>query len=73
MKLKLIENWKQSFKFSSMQLNGFAAVCDAVVTIVYMTSEQFPIEPLHYLCLRLGLTLAAMVARLVAQNIELKE
>lgn len=64
----LIENWRHSWRFSSMQLNLFAIVCDGLFIVVAVLNESFYIHPVVYAVLRLVLTLLAMGARLIRQE-----
>lgn len=65
---KLIDNWRHSWRFTSMQLNLFAIVCDGLFIVVAVLNESFYIHPVVYAVLRVLLTLAAMGARLVRQE-----
>lgn len=66
--MKLIDNWKSSWKFSSMQLLFFATVCDIVAVGALIIDDKFPIDPTAYVLLRLAMTILSMGARLVAQQ-----
>ena len=66
--MKLIDNWRHSWKFSSMQLLLFATMCDIVAIGALVLDEKFPINPVLYVALRLFMTVASMLARLVAQK-----
>lgn len=66
--MKLIDNWRHSWKFSSIQLLLFATVCDVVAVAALVIDEKFPINPMVYVLLRLAMTVGSMVARLVAQK-----
>lgn len=68
--MKLIPNWRSSWKFSSIQLLSFALICDVVATLAYIIDEKFPVDPLIYVLFRLAMTVFSMVARLVAQSTE---
>lgn len=66
--LKLIDNWRSAHRFTSMQLQAFAGVCDVVLAGVVIVHQQFPFNPLWYVLGRLVLTAAGMGARLIAQQ-----
>ena len=66
--MKLIEKWKESHKFYSMQLLYFATISDIIMAGIVIIDQKFPFNPLWYVGIRLTLTLASMVARLVAQK-----
>lgn len=68
--MKLIPNWRSSWKFSSIQLLSFALICDVVATLAFIIDEKFPVDPLIYVLFRLAMTVLSMVARLVAQSTE---
>lgn len=68
--MKLIPNWRSSWKFSSIQLLSFALICDVVATLAFIVDEKFPVDPLIYVLFRLTMTVLSMVARLVAQSTE---
>ena len=68
--MKLIPNWRSSWKFSSIQLLSFALICDVVATLAFIVDEKFPVDPLIYVLFRLVMTVFSMVARLVAQSTE---
>ena len=68
--MKLIPNWRSSWKFSSIQLLSFALICDVVATLAFIVDEKFPVDPLIYVLFRLVMTVLSMVARLVAQSTE---
>ena len=68
--MKLIPNWRRSWKFSSIQLLSFALICDVVATLAFIVDEKFPVDPLIYVLFRLAMTVLSMVARLVAQSTE---
>lgn len=68
--MKLIPNWRSSWKFSSIQLLSFALICDVVATLAFIVDEKFPVDPLIYVLFRLAMTVLSMVARLVAQSTE---
>lgn len=67
--MKLIANWRQSWKFSSIQLLLFATICDVVAVAALVIDEKFPVDPMVYVLLRLVMTVGSMVARLVAQKV----
>lgn len=66
--MKLIDKWKESNKLYSMQLLYFATICDIIMACIVIIDQRFPFNPLWYVGIRLTLTLASMVARLVAQK-----
>ena len=66
--MKLIDKWRESHKLYSMQLMYFATICDIIMACIVIIDQRFPFEPLWYVGIRLALTLASMVARLVAQK-----
>ena len=68
--VQLISNWRQAHRFSSMQLQAFAALCDIILAGVVIIDQRFPFDPLWYVLARLALTAAGMVARLVAQQVK---
>ena len=68
--MKLIPNWRSSWKFSSIQLLSFALICDVATTFAFIIDEKFPVDPLVYVLFRLVMTVLSMVARLVAQSNE---
>ena len=51
-----------------MQLLYFATICDIIMACIVIIDQKFPFNPLWYVGIRLTLTLASMVARLVAQK-----
>lgn len=65
--MKLIDNWKKAHRLYSIQLGYFATICDIAAVAVTIVDDKFPVNPLWYVVLRLGLTVASMVARLLAQ------
>ena len=66
--MKLIQNWRKAHKMRSMQLNALALTCDGAFIGVAVWYESFPMPVLVYAGLRMVLTVAATVARLVAQE-----
>ena len=66
--MKLISNWRKAHKLSSVQLNAVALTCDGAFIGVAVWYETFPMPVLMYAGLRMGLTVASTVARLVAQE-----
>lgn len=68
--VQLISNWRQAHRFSSMQLQGFAALCDIILAGVVIVDQRFPFDPLWYVLARLVLTAAGMGARLIAQQVK---
>lgn len=66
--MKLIQNWRKAHKMSSLQLNAVALMCDGAFIGVAVWYETFPMPVLMYAGLRMVLTVAATVARLVAQE-----
>lgn len=67
--IRLIDNWRQAHRFSSMQLQAFAVLCDLVLAAVVIIDQRFPFDPLWYVLARLVLTAAGMGARLIAQQV----
>lgn len=65
--MKLISDWKKAHRLYSIQLGYFATMCDIAMTAIVIIDDKFPFNPLWYVGLRLGLTVASMVARLLAQ------
>ena len=53
---------------SSMQLNAIALMCDGAFIGLAVWYESFPMPVLMYAGLRMGLTVASTMARLVAQE-----
>ena len=68
--MKLIPNWRSSWKFSSIQLLSFALICDVVATLAFIVDEKFPVDPLIYVLFRLAMTVFSVVAPLVGQSTE---
>lgn len=68
--IRLIDNWRQAHRFSSMQLQAFAVLCDLVLAGVVIVDQRFPFDPLWYVLARLALTAAGMGARLIAQRVK---
>lgn len=68
--IRLIDNWRQAHRFSSMQLQAFAVLCDLVLAGVVIVDQRFPFDPLWYVLARLVLTAAGMGARLIAQQVK---
>ena len=66
--MKLISNWRKAHKMSSVQLNAIALTCDGAFIGVAVWHETFPIPVLMYAGLRMALTVASTVARLIAQE-----
>ena len=66
--MQLIDNARHWWRLTSMQLNIFALACDGAFIGVAVWYESFPTSPLLYAGLRMGLTVASTVARLVAQE-----
>ena len=66
--MKLIQNWRKAHKMSSIQLNAVALTCDGAFIGVAVWYESFPMPVLMYAGLRMVLTVAATMARLVAQE-----
>lgn len=66
--MKLISNWRKAHKMSSVQLNAIALMCDGAFIGVAVWYETFPMPVLMYAGLRMALTVASTVARLVAQE-----
>lgn len=66
--MKLIQNWKHAYRYSSMQLLMFAMFMDLGVTTLILIDTKFPFNPVWYVVLRLVLTGLAMGARLIAQQ-----
>jgi uncharacterized membrane protein YjdF len=68
--VRLIDNWRQAHRFSSMRLQAFAGLCDIVLAAVVIVDQRFPFDPLWYVLARLALTAAGMGARLIAQQVK---
>lgn len=68
--IKPIDNWREAHRFSSMQLNAFAVLCDLVLAGIVIVDQRFPFDPLWYVLARLVLTTAGMGARLIAQQVK---
>ena len=66
--MELISNWRKAHKLSSVQLNAVALTCDGAFIGVAVWYETFPMPVLMYAGLRMALTVASTVARLVAQE-----
>lgn len=66
--MKLIQNWRKAHRMSSLQLNAVALMCDGAFIGVAVWYETFPMPVLMYAGLRMGLTVASTVARLIAQE-----
>ena len=66
--MKLVSNWRKAHKMSSVQLNAVALTCDGAFIGVAVWYESFPMPVLMYAGLRMALTVASTVARLVAQE-----
>lgn len=66
--MKLIPNWKSAFKLSSVQLGALAVGCDAAFVIVSVIDEKWPMNPIWYAGIRMALTIASMLARIVRQD-----
>ena len=66
--MKLISNWRKAHKMSSVQLNAVALTCDGAFIGVEVWYETFPMPVLMYAGLRMALTVASTVARLIAQE-----
>ncbi len=66
--MKLIDNWKSAWRFSSMQLQLVATLADIAMACLVVVNTSFPFNPLWYVVLRLALTLTSMGARLIAQQ-----
>ena len=66
--VQLISNWRSAHRFTSMQIQAFAVMCDIGLAGMVIVDQRFPIDPLWYVLGRLALTAASMGARLVAQQ-----
>lgn len=66
--MKLIDNWRSAWRFSSMQLQLAATICDIIMACLVIMNASFPFNPLWYVVLRMGLTVTSMGARLIAQQ-----
>lgn len=66
--MKLIDNWKSAWKFSSLQLQLVATLGDIAMACLVIINASFPFNPLWYVILRLALTITSMGARLIAQQ-----
>uniref|UniRef100_UPI0031D41AFF DUF7940 domain-containing protein n=1 Tax=Klebsiella sp. TaxID=576 RepID=UPI0031D41AFF len=65
---ELIDNWRQGLKFTSVQLNLAALVCDGLFILVAVWNESLPMNPIIYAVLRLLLTVLSTVARFIKQR-----
>lgn len=65
---ELIDNWRQGLKFTSVQLNLAALVCDGLFILVAVLNESWPMNPIIYAVLRLLLTVLSTVARFIKQR-----
>jgi hypothetical protein len=68
--IRLIDNWREAHRFSSMRLHAFAGACDIVLAGVVIVDQRFPFDPLWYALARLALTAAGMGARLIAKQVK---
>ena len=67
--MQLIDNAHHWWRLTSVQLNIFALACDGAFIAVAVWYESFPMPPLVYAGFRMGLTVAATVARMVRQRL----
>ena len=67
--MQLIDNARHWWRLTSVQLNIFALTCDGTFIGVAVWYESFPMSPLLYAGLRMALTVAATVARMVRQRL----
>ena len=67
--MQLIGNARHWWRLTSVQLNIFALACDGAFIAAAVWYESFPMSPLVYAGLRMGLTVAATVARMVCQRL----
>lgn len=67
--LRLIDNWRHGRRFTSIQLNMLAVVCDGAFVGMAVWYESFPMSPILYALLRMGLTVVATVARFIKQRL----
>lgn len=67
-KVKPIDNWRQGWRFSSVQLLAVAVLCDTLVAAIVIVGESWPVSPLWYVWGRLGLTVVSMAARFISQE-----
>ena len=67
--MQLIDNARNWWRLTSVQLNMLALACDGAFIAVAVWYESFPMSPLVYAGLRMGLTVAATVARMVRQRL----
>ena len=67
--MQLIDNARNWWRLTSVQLNIFALACDGAFIGVAVWYESFPMSPLVYAGLRMGLTVAATVARMYKQRL----
>ena len=68
--MKLISDWRNYWKFKSVQLQVSALIFDAMFIVVAAVQESWPMSPFIYCSLRVILTLASMFARIVKQKID---
>ena len=66
--MKLIDDWRKTLKFTSVQLNMFALGCDGVFMAVAVIDEKFYINPILYAAIRMALTAASTLARMIRQD-----
>ena len=67
--MQLIDNARNWWRLTSVQLNMLALACDGAFIAVAVWYESFPMSPLLYAGPRMGLTVAATVARMVRQRL----
>jgi len=67
--MQLIDNARHWWRLTSVQLNIVALACDGAFIAVAVWYESFPMSPLVYAVLRMGLTVAATIARMVRQRL----
>ena len=67
--MQLIDNAHHWWRLTSVQLNIFALACDGAFIAAAVWYESFPMSPLVYAGFRMGLTVAATVARMVRQRL----
>jgi hypothetical protein len=66
--IKPIHNWRDGWRFTSVQALAVAMVCDTAVAAIVIVGESWPVSPIVYVWIRLGLTVISMAARFVAQE-----
>ena len=65
--LKLVDNWRRAHRFSSMWLMALAIVFEGAQALLDLVGWRF-MSSVWQTAVSIGLVLAAMAARLVAQR-----